>query len=397
MSISQYRFGHHIQFAKRKTRSELSDDDWSSAKYHRTFELLSEGLTKDNIERVDASELTVEQFVENYESRHVPVILTGLTSSWPATKKWTLPTLLKKYRNQKFKCGEDDNGHSVKLKMKYFLEYMKRTDDDSPLYIFDSTFGERHKVKRLLKDYIVPQIFEDDLFRYASDMRRPPHRWFVMGSSRSGTGIHLDPLGTSAWNALITGRKKWCFFHPRTPKNVLKPTKEEAGVHRNEAITWFTTIYKTARTTGLLKEWEPIEAVQKPGEVVFVPGGWWHVVLNLTDTVAVTQNFCSKANLPVVVIKTLCERPNFCKHWLRCLRKARPEILPTIGSASLPILVLAADMILKRADVSISFSDTSSDSSSSTETSDSDSDLSCQLSVESSLEYKTGFALQCMC
>jgi histone arginine demethylase JMJD6 len=116
------------------------------------------------------------------------------------------------------------------MKMKHFLHYCRHDaiNDDSPLYIFDSGFykdrkkSKKSKAKKtkkksrpstsssssddhgnddtsrpkkqrldlrsLLDDYQVPDYFVDDLFRLTGSQRRPPYRWLVIGSGRSGTG-----------------------------------------------------------------------------------------------------------------------------------------------------------------------------------------------------------------
>jgi histone arginine demethylase JMJD6 len=122
----------------------------------------------------------------------------------------TLETL-QAYKNERVKVGEDDDGKTVYLRMKYFLKYLKKRNgaskDDSPLYIFDANFGKRIEPNSgLSKDkefdgssqalchlsevYKVPKFFRDDLLRVTKS-RRPPFRWIVIGSARSGTGVHI--------------------------------------------------------------------------------------------------------------------------------------------------------------------------------------------------------------
>ena len=182
--------------------------------------------------------------------------------------------------------------------------------------LFDSKLGEANGTMSLLDDYTVPPYFSEDLFALAGERRRPPYRWFIMGPERSGSGIHTDPLATSAWNMLVAGHKRWCVFPPGVRGSDVKPRSGED----NEAVTWFTKVMP--RTAHL----ERYDFIQRPGETVYIPGNWWHVVLNLDETIAVTQNFTSSTNFAQVWDKTSRSRPKLSVKWLAALDEQRPDL-----------------------------------------------------------------------
>lgn len=42
---------------------------------------------------------------------------------------------------------------------------------------------------------------------------------------------------------------------------------------------------------------EIFKSVMEAGELIFVPHNWWHMVINLEYTVAITHNYVSSSNL----------------------------------------------------------------------------------------------------
>lgn len=142
-----------------------------------------------------------------------------------------------------------------------------------------------------------------------------------MGPERSGTTIHIDPLDTSAWNTSIHGYKRWVLFPERIPKFIAKGKAFRGPKYEDEAINYFTEVLPKIIESEGRERLGIIEFIQGPGETVFVPGAWWHAVMNLTDTVAVTQNVMTHYNFDRVWRSIRCERRKFAKRFLLNLKE----------------------------------------------------------------------------
>ncbi|CAG8793341.1 12830_t:CDS:2, partial [Acaulospora morrowiae] len=102
-----------------------------------------------------------------------------------------------------------------------------------------------------------PDYFTEDFFNvFCKD--RPDYRWIIIGPSRSGSTFHKDPNSTSAWNAVITGSKKWIMY----PPNILPPgvftSPDEAEVTAPVSLMeWYANYYEKKQKSNQ----KPLEGI----------------------------------------------------------------------------------------------------------------------------------------
>lgn len=206
------------------------------------------------------------------------------------------------------------------------MQYMCSNTDDSPLYLFHNCDGD----KELKKKYNVPKLFKEDYFSILKSKVRPPYRWLLIGPRRSGSKVHVDPLTTSAWNTSLQGYKLWVIFPNEVPKWIIEG-KHLGELKRTsfEAIDFFFSRLPKVLSAeeGHVK---PLICIQQPGETIFVPGGWWHAVLNITDTLAVTQNYMNSLNFEHVWRSLRVERKMLAEFFSRTMKKKNPTLYSRI-------------------------------------------------------------------
>lgn len=265
-----------------------------------SLEIKPDWLSTDNIDR--RSNLSVEDFIKEYEEPNKPVLLLGVLDSWPAISNWDREYLLKHAGEVDFAAGP------IHLKLNDYYQYADAVEEERPLYIFDSKFGE--KAPQLAADYEVPVYFREDLFSILGE-ERPDYRWLIAGPARSGSSFHIDPNSTSAWNAVVRGAKKWVMYPPEVVPPGVFPSPDGADVATSVSITeWFMNFYGETKQRAQ----RPVECICRAGEVVFVPRGWWHVVINLEESIAITQNFVSRYELmsyPHFLTQPIAQIPHF--------------------------------------------------------------------------------------
>ena len=96
------------------------------------------------------------------------------------------------------------------------------------------------------------------------------------------------------------------------------------NVNIKSGIYWFLNIFPQIILNDDIvdnkQKIQPYFTIQKAGDIVFVPCDWYHVVINLENTVAITHNFAMKRDVNKIIPRVFRDEPQFGLKWLNELR-----------------------------------------------------------------------------
>ncbi|KAJ8613188.1 hypothetical protein MRB53_037054 [Persea americana] len=252
--------------------------------------------------------LTHEDFERSWADRMF--ILTDPVKDWPAFHAWDSDSLLRDHSETLFRA------EAVDWPLREYVAYMRNSEDESPLYLFDCRFAEKLNIGETREPeagehkslpYSPPACFGPDLFSHLGTAR-PDSEWLIMGPARSGSTFHRDPNNTSAWNAVLRGRKYWIAFPSSSslppPPGVFVSNDQSEVTAPSSIAEWLLGFHAEARHTAGCQE-----GICEAGEVLHVPSGWYHMVVNLEESVALTGNFVPQKHL-ADVLSFLRDKPD---------------------------------------------------------------------------------------
>ncbi|MBE2173814.1 arginase family protein [Acinetobacter oleivorans] len=202
-----------------------------------------------------------------------PILVKDSNLFSEAIKKWNLDYFMG-LKNTKVSLSDNEGELNETLEIEDYIKLLIDNDLNSyKKYAAGWRFFESYP--DMLKDFQEPIITKQDKLQNIPENLFKPLLWLFIGPDGSGTNLHYDTLMTHAWLAVISGKKRVALHPPENFEGIfeLKRTQASEVLARRHSIN----------------SWKYFDI--EPGEILCIPSGWWHEVLNEGITIGLSRNF----------------------------------------------------------------------------------------------------------
>ncbi|RON79786.1 cupin-like domain-containing protein [Pseudomonas fluorescens] len=229
---------------------------------------------------------SLEEFYFSCVIKNNPALMSGLGETCGALNHWSFDFFSRKY-GERIVSATDSAGVTHRISMSDLIQGLK---DEHSAGLYLRSLKITSLDSGLLSDIPLLPHFSFDLLQGAESTRDFLKEIFI-GPVGSGTRLHADLWHSHSWMLLVAGLKEWTLV---SPSELLK-----AGLEKKVRLKSFVD-----NLDSELKEVEYFKFLQKPGEFVYVPSGWWHSVRNVECSIGVSFNFVDANSLPAAYAGT---------------------------------------------------------------------------------------------
>ena len=230
----------------------------------------------DEIERRET--ISINDFYREFVSQNRPLILTGVVSTWPAFGKWNLEFFRTLESNspvhlEKGNVLQDE----TQFERESFTAYIERLQSAGGADLDKAYLS----VFKIFEEF--PELRADVDFSLLDSRKLKSSTVGWIGPAGTITGYHID------WGdnilAQIEGRKQLHLAAPDQTPNMYVSKKFDQGTTISQVD--LHNIDKD-RFPQFLKV-KHHQIVLHPGEMIFIPRGWWHHVESLDTSISVSN------------------------------------------------------------------------------------------------------------
>jgi hypothetical protein len=242
------------------------------------------------IKKVDASEITHEQFIEEHWKPGIPIVFKNATKVWGAYNTFTPEFFRTRFGDRRTVVDGKE------YTMREIFDLVEGKDTSRPVpypckYHIPTQLPEvLDMVKPLNLGYAQPNWLESSWFKrgyWGSALEL-----FIGGPGGKFPYVHIDYYHLSAWVNQLYGHKQFTVW-PRGQDECMYP---EPGDRWKSSIPDIENVDLT--THPKYRNATPITFVVGPGETLYIPVGIWHTAKSLEPTISVAFDLLNAQNFP---------------------------------------------------------------------------------------------------
>jgi hypothetical protein len=210
--------------------------------------------------------ISPEDFKKNYLAPRRPLVIKGMTKSWPARDKWT-PEYLKNvvgnkvvplYDNSKADPSKPINSSAAEMPFDAYIDLIKSQPTELRIFFFNIF----KQAPQLLDDIVFPK---DLMGGFIESM---PSMFF--GGSNSVTFLHYDIDLPHIFHTHFGGRKHVILFENKWKRRLY------CIPNATYALEDYDVLNPDTKKFPALKGVEGTEVFLEHGDTLFMPTGYWH-------------------------------------------------------------------------------------------------------------------------